>query len=67
LIYKKNNVKKQLNKPEPIFQDAPVTAYYLWLPFLLTFCFGFAKFPRSLWRNYLEGNMVRNILQVWAM
>jgi hypothetical protein len=45
-------------------QDAPVTAYYLWLPFLLTFCFGFAKFPRSLWRNYLEGNMVRNILQV---
>lgn len=49
----------KINSPE----DAPVTAYYLWLPFLLTFCFGFAKFPRSLWRNYLEGNMVRNILQ----
>lgn len=46
------------------FQDAPVTAYYLWLPFLLTFCFGFAKMPRSLWRNFLEGNMLRNIIQV---
>jgi len=44
-------------------EDAPVTAYYLWLPFLLTFCFGFAKFPRSMWRNFLEGNMIRNIIQ----
>jgi len=43
-------------------EDAPVTAYYLWLPFLLTFCFGFAKFPRSLWRNWMEGNLVRNLL-----
>jgi len=42
--------------------DAPVTAYYLWLPFLLTFCFGFAKFPRSVWRNFLEGGLIRNIL-----
>ena len=39
-----------------------MTAYYLWLPFLLTFCFGFAKFPRSLWRNWMEGNLVRNLL-----
>jgi hypothetical protein len=45
-------------------QDAPVTAYYLWLPFLLTFCFALAKFPRSIWRNCLEGNMIRDILQV---
>jgi len=43
-------------------EDAPVTAYYLWLPFLLTFCFGFAKFPRSLWRKYLENNMMQNLL-----
>jgi len=42
--------------------DAPVTAYYLWLPFLLTFCFGFAKFPRSVWRNFLENGMIRNII-----
>jgi len=43
-------------------EDAPVTAYYLWLPFLLTFCFGFAKFPRSCWRNFLEGGLMRNII-----
>jgi len=47
-------------------EDAPVTAYYLWLPFLLTFCFGFAKMPRSLWRNFLENNMVRDILGAGA-
>lgn len=39
-----------------------MTAYYLWIPFLLTFCFGFAKFPRTLWRTYLENNLVRNII-----
>ena len=43
-------------------EDAPVTAYYLWIPFLLTFCFGFAKFPRSMWRNFLENGMIRNII-----
>jgi len=43
-------------------QDAPVTAYYLWLPFLLTFCFGFAKFPRSVWRKFLEGGLMRNLI-----
>ena len=42
--------------------DAPVTAYYLWLPFLLTFCFGFAKMPRSLWRRMLEGGMLKNLM-----
>jgi len=43
-------------------KDAPVTAYYLWLPFLLTFCFGFAKMPRSLWRRMLEGGMLKDII-----
>jgi len=47
-------------------EDAPVTAYYLWLPFLLTFCFGFAKFPRSVWRNFLENGLVRNLLGAGA-
>jgi len=47
-------------------EDAPITAYYLWLPFLLTFCFGFAKLPRSLWRNYLENGLVRNLLGTQA-
>jgi len=51
--------QSKLETPE----DAPVTAYYLWLPFLLTFCFGFAKVPRSIWRKVLEGNMLRNIIQ----
>jgi len=51
--------QSQLDSPE----NAPVTAYYLWLPFLLAFCFGFAKFPRSLWRNLLEGNMLKRIIQ----
>jgi len=46
--------------------DAPVTAYYLWLPFLLTFCFGFAKIPRSIWRNFLEGGLMRNIIGTQA-
>ena len=40
------------------WQSSQVTAYYLWLPFLLTFCFGFAKFPRSVWRNFLENGLV---------
>ena len=39
-----------------------MTAYYLWLPFLLTLCFGLAKVPRSLWRNMLEGRMLANLL-----
>ena len=43
-----------------------MTAYYLWLPFLLTFCFGFAKFPRSIWRNFLENNLVKILLGLRA-
>jgi len=43
-------------------EDAPVTSYYLWLPFLLTFCFGFAKFPHSLWKNFLETGLIKKIL-----
>ena len=27
-------------------EDAPVTAYYLWLPYLLTICFILARLPR---------------------
>jgi hypothetical protein len=39
-----------------------VTAYYLWLPFLLTICFGCAKVARSLWRNVMEGGLLQNII-----
>ena len=44
--------------------SSQVTAYYLWLPFLLTFCFGFAKFPRSVWRNFLENGLVWSVQQI---
>ena len=43
-------------------EDAPVTAYYLWLPLLLTLCFSFAKMSRSLWKKFLEGNLVQYLL-----
>jgi len=39
-----------------------VTAYYLWIPFLLTFCIGFCKLPRVLWKKVLEGGLMQNIL-----
>jgi len=39
-----------------------VTAYYLWIPFLLTFCIGFSKLPRVLWKNKMEGNLMKKIL-----
>jgi len=40
-----------------------VTAYYLWIPFLLTFCIGFSKLPRVLWKNVMEGSLMKNILE----
>ena len=36
--------------------------YYLWIPFLPTFCFGFTKFPRFLGRYFLENSLIKNIL-----
>ena len=29
-------------------EDAPVTAYYLWLPYLLAICFVLARLPRCV-------------------
>lgn len=43
-------------------EDAPVTAYYLWLPYLLTFCLLFAKFPHSMWKRFFENGLLQNIL-----
>ena len=43
-------------------EDAPVTAYYLWLPYLLTFCIMFAKLPHSMWKSFFENGMMKNIL-----
>ena len=35
-------------------KNAPITSYYLWIPFLLSLCVGLVKMPRTLWRNYFE-------------
>jgi len=43
-------------------EDAPVTAYYLWLPYLLTLLFAFAKFPHSMWKRFFENNLINHIL-----
>ena len=36
--------------------------YYLWIPFLPTFYFGFTKFTRLLWRYFLEKSPIKNIM-----
>lgn len=44
-------------------EDAPVTAYYLWLPYLLTICFILARLPRSAWKRFFENGLIRHILK----
>jgi len=43
--------------------NSRVTAYYLWIPFLLTFCIGFSKVPRVLWKSGMEGNLMHKIIE----
>jgi len=43
-------------------EDAPVTAYYLWLPYLLSLLFVFAKLPHSAWKRFFENNLIAHIL-----
>jgi len=43
--------------------NSRVTAYYLWLPFLLTFAIGFSKVPRILWKRCLEGELMHKIIE----
>jgi len=43
-------------------EDAPVTAYYLWLPYLLSLLFVFAKLPHSAWKRFFENNLISHIL-----
>ena len=42
--------------------DARVTAYYLWLPYLLSLCFAFAKLPHSAWKRFFENELIKHIL-----
>ena len=43
-------------------EDAPITAYYLWLPYLLSLLFVLAKTPHSAWKRYFENNLISQIL-----
>jgi len=43
-------------------EDAPITAYYLWLPYLLSLLFAFAKLPHSMWKRFFENNLICHIL-----
>jgi len=43
-------------------EDAPITAYYLWLPYLLSLLFVFAKLPHSAWKRFFENNLISHIL-----
>ena len=43
-------------------EDAPITAYYLWLPYLLSLLFVIAKAPHSAWKRYFENNLIAQIL-----
>ena len=43
-------------------EDAPITAYYLWLPYLLSLLFVLAKAPHSAWKKFFENNLIAHIL-----
>ena len=43
-------------------EDAPITAYYLWLPYLLSLLFVLAKAPHSAWKRFFENNLINHIL-----
>ena len=43
-------------------EDAPITAYYLWLPYLLSMLYVLAKLPHSLWKKFFENNLINSII-----
>jgi len=45
-------------------EDVSVTAYYLWLPYLLSICFFLTRLPRSVWKRQLEGGMMARLIRV---
>ena len=50
--------QSRLDAPE----DAPITAYYLWLPYLLSLLYMLAKLPHSLWKKFFENNLINSII-----
>ena len=43
-------------------ENAPITNYYLWLPYLMSFLFLLTKLPHSIWKKCFENNLMRHIL-----
>ena len=50
--------QSRLETPE----DAPITSYYLWLPYLLSLLYVLAKLPHSLWKKFFENNLINSII-----
>ena len=42
--------------------DAPVTNYYIWLPYMLSLIFLITKLPHILWKKFFENNLIRHLL-----
>ena len=42
--------------------DAPVTNYYLWLPYMLGLLLVITKLPHILWKKFFETNLLRHII-----
>ena len=43
-------------------KDAPVTNYYLWLPYMMSLIFVITKLPHILWKSVFENNLIRHLL-----
>ena len=48
-------------------EDAPITAYYLWLPYLLSLLYVLAKLPHSLWKKFFENNLINSIIGLYFL
>jgi len=44
-------------------EDERLTAFYIWLPFVLMICLVLVKVPRSLWKNLGERGVLENLLE----
>jgi len=42
--------------------ETRVTAYYMWLPLILTICMAITKMPRMFWKRCLEKGFLKNLL-----
>lgn len=54
------NTPKGLQDPNA--SDERLTSYYIWLPFLLLISMGLSKIGRLVWKEFLEGGLLKDIL-----